>query len=205
MNQMLNGCERQMKIIASEYSDQIRISKTYFSHSGFWHTRDLAKDLTSESLENVISLSSWKLLNRGEHRKLIGEYGTESVRLKAAIKQAFPEARGKVKSRFFTDLENNTLKNSEDILKVKSIFEAMVKNKQFDKGLVKNSYSLLSTEVSPKFAEEVFQFIEGYDGHPANHFYKLRKFTDAMQGIFNKNQIQLKLIRTMMNQKVEEL
>ncbi len=205
MNHVLNSNLREIKIIAKEYSDSMRVLKTYFCYSGFWQVRDLAQNFNSESLESVVNLSSWKLLNRGEHLKLIGEYGSEAVKLKAAIKQVFPETVDKIRNRFFTDFENSVVQNGENLTKIKDILQAMVKNKKEKPKGLQEHYGILKEEFSPKLAQELLEFLEGYSGDPATNFMKLRKYSEIMASAFHRNQIQLKLIRTMMNQRMDEL
>ncbi|MCB0357308.1 MAG: hypothetical protein KDD40_09890, partial [Bdellovibrionales bacterium] len=202
MHQILNGGSKEIKILAKEYSDSLKIYKTFFNHSGFWFARDLAKGFDSEDLEQVINLSSWKLLNQGEHLKLIGEYGSEGVKLNAAIHQAFPEIQNSIKQRFFSDLESRTTQDGENLLRIRGQLQNLLKNQDFNNKEIVRNFKLLQEELSPKLAEEILQFISNFSGNPSIHFTKIRKFTEAMQSAFNRNQIQLKLIRTMMNQRM---
>lgn len=205
MNQVLNGGDKEIRIIAREYNDKLRVYKTFFNHSGFWYARDLSKGFDSTNLEQVVNLSSWKLLNQGEHLKLIGEYGSECVKLNAAIQQAFPEVQNKIKQSFFSDLELRVVKGGENLKLVKECLQNLLKKKTLNSNDIQRNYKLLCEELSPKLADEILFFTKNYDGNAVQNFNQLRKYSEAMQSAFNRNQIQLKLIRTMMNQRMAGL
>lgn len=205
MHQVLNGSNKEIRILAQEYADSLRIHKTYFNHSGFWYARDLAKGFDTKELEKVLNLSSWKLLNRGEHLKLIGEYGSESIKLNATIQQVYPELKSLVKQRFITDLESRITQEGESLLNLKLELQKLAKKKIVNSEEIKRNYKLLESELSPKLASELVVFTEKFNGQTQEHFGQIRKYSEAMQSAYDRNQIQLKLVRTMMSQRMENL
>lgn len=201
-NQILIGASREIEIVAKEYNDKVVVHRTYFSHSGFWYVRNLAEKISPKDFESVIKLSSWKLLNQGEHHKLVGAYGSESIKLKAALRQAYPEAKIKEKKHFLTGLESTTIKKGEAIYNLKTALRRATNSSRILED-IKSNYQILSDELSPNFANEVLKFFENYDGDGSKNFLNLRKYSETLENVFIRNQIQLKLLRNMIGQTME--
>lgn len=70
--------------------NRVQVLRTGFSDSGYWETVDQNVVLGPQELAQAVDKLTTKLLLEGQHRKAIGEFGTEAFRLKQFLGREYP-------------------------------------------------------------------------------------------------------------------
>lgn len=70
---------------------RVQLLRTGFADTGYWEPVKEGQELGAEELAHAVDKLATKLLLEGQHRKAIGEFGTEAVRLKQFLGREFPK------------------------------------------------------------------------------------------------------------------
>ena len=195
---------KELKIVAREFSDCVDVFKTFYSHSGYWMAQLVTDSLNEWSVDKWIDRSSWKFLLQKEHLKPIGEYGSEGLRLKMSLETVFPEESLSKWSSILSHLESKAQNIEGQMSKILSGLSKAVR--QFGN---KNDFIEIEEEIK-KFEDNLMECpilssylnSNGESNSSELEFTKLRGIQSSLHEINNRNQIKLKLVRSLKSQLV---
>ena len=76
-NQIIEGFDGSLRLLAHEYREDVRIYKTGFIETGYWVATPQCSHAQELMVRKCLEKSTWKLMLEKEHQKKIGEFGSE--------------------------------------------------------------------------------------------------------------------------------
>lgn len=196
-----------LRLIAREYSREAQILKAGFA-SDFWMALPLETSLRRWAFEALLNRAAWKLYLQNSHKKLVGEYGSESLRLKGTIPWIFPELDTKTRLLEIRRIEDDLNEMDQRLRAISQTLRSFARNNHDDERLAHLSEKIQDWVESN--AEEVssLQMLELSRKIQVGVIPDLKALRDLeihMRGYIDRQDIKLKLIRSIKTNAMERV
>lgn len=211
LGKVLAGQSNELRLLVREFEDEAEVVTTSITESGYWTYHSILPGDGEKSITRLLDLSSWLLYLRPDPEAAVGEHGSESVRLRRALRSAFPETTPEDWLDQVNTIENE-LERFESRLSVFLVdFKAYIK--KFDQ---KELFDQLCTRLNGYFEKApagrlLASYRKDIQGvlNDLNHitdseFLKIRKLNDSLIQAHQRLEIELRLLKSFKTNVVEK-
>jgi ADP-heptose:LPS heptosyltransferase len=209
---LLDNHLNDLRLVVREFENEAEVYQTDFTESGYWSYHSLTPNNGEGSLARLLDLSSWKLFLQKELEKPMGEFGTESLRLRRTFKGAFPEIGVEEWSDLLTNLESR-LERFESRLNVFMLdFKEFLKT--YEQANVFTEYCRRLTNYVEKsdgepvlnsYLVELQSVLSEISGSDMGDFVKIRRLNDSLIQSHQRIEVELKLVKSLRTNLMEKI
>lgn len=178
-------------------SKQFRAYRTLITQNGSWIPVELGQASFTESVKGLLDKLSWRFYLSNAHKNSLPEFGSESWALRGSMKWLYPEMDWASAETNFSSiekqLEGHVLQARQALFLVQKLKKQSDANQDFDE----LSKMLVAMEVQGQALRPFHLHKEPLS------FLWLRRAQEFAEEIQNRNQIQLKLLKSLKTQITE--
>jgi hypothetical protein len=193
--EVFGGRSHQLKTIAEEFKKEVEILRVEAKAAGFWAAYSVTEAVSEESMSRWIDLTAKKIWLNG------AEAGTEIRRLSLLLRKIHPTVSAIEWKHLLSDFERqsgyvegkiNTFKVGVECLK--GHHEDARRVSVFVRSLIQFREKIRLSPLLRPFKSSMDEIIEDDISPP---FVRLRRIVDAIAEIEKRNQIHLRLVRSL--------
>lgn len=194
------GLKRLSHELGDEYWPGVEMGLSHFLPNGMWHFEPLHHRLKEMNVRHLLERAIWKNYLDGIHLERIGQYGSASKQLMDALEQLDLSVDKKMLTEACEQLETSfhqvegTMGDIFDCIR-KTHWVEGTEAVDVD-GLVNRLY-MNSTSWDAKMLREVLAPIGAEED---SQFYRRRKADIYLKSVIDRNQVGLKIVRTVRSQ-----
>lgn len=194
-----------LRTIAREFSKEAHVFRVSFA-SGFWSALPLDSTDRRWTLENILSRSAWKLYLQESHKKLIGEYGSEGLRLKDAIPWIFPDLDTKERLVELRRIEDEMNEMDERLRTISQTLRSFARNNSDGSRLSHLSEKIqdwVESNADEVSSLQMLRLSSQIQLGDIPNIKVLRDLENHMRGFLDRQDIKMKIIRSLKTNSVE--
>jgi ADP-heptose:LPS heptosyltransferase len=196
-----------LRTIAKEYSKEVMLLRTGYA-ADFWAALPLDDTHRRWAFESLLNRSAWKLYLENTHKKLVGEYGSEGLRLKGTIPWVFPELDTKERMTEIRRIESEMTEVDERLRAISTTLKSFARRNSDDSRLAHLSEKIQDWVESNAGEVSSLQMLELSQRVKIGEIPDLKALRDLenhMRGYLDRQDIKLKLIRSIKTNTMETL